>query len=85
MNKALYEYAGIFRVQEQKVIDYYKSNQEAAMQFQAPLYENKIVDFILSKVKLKTNELDVDSFIKIYKTFPITLFTKNIIFDLSKI
>ena len=39
---------------------------EAAMQFQAPLYENKIVDFILSKVKLKTNELDVDSFIKIY-------------------
>ena len=66
MNKALYEYAGNFRGQEQKVIDYYKNNQEAAMQFQAPLYENKIVDFILSKVKLKINELDVDSFIKIY-------------------
>ena len=66
MNKALYEYAGNFRGQEQKVIDYYKNNQEAAMQFQAPLYENKIVDFILSKVKLKTKELDVDSFIKIY-------------------
>ena len=66
MNKALYEYAGNFKGQEQKVIDYYKNNQEAAMQFQAPLYENKIVDFILSKVKLKTKELDVDSFIKIY-------------------
>jgi len=66
MNKALFEYAGNFKGQEQKVIDYYKNNQEAAMQFQAPLYENKIVDFILSKVKLKTNELDVDSFIKIY-------------------
>ena len=66
MNKALYEYAGNFRGQEQKVIDYYKNNQEAAMQFQAPLYENKIVDFILSKVKLKTKELDVDSFIKVY-------------------
>tara|TARA_B100001250_G_scaffold365890_1_gene346897 strand:+ start:53 stop:1480 length:1428 start_codon:yes stop_codon:yes gene_type:complete len=66
MNKALYEYAGNFRGQEQKVIDYYKNNQDAAMQFQAPLYENKIVDFILSKVKLKTKELDVDSFIKIY-------------------
>ena len=36
------------------------------MQFQAPLYENKIVDFILSKVKLKNKELDVDSFIKDY-------------------
>ena len=66
MNKALYEYAGNFRGQEQKVIDYYKNNQEAAMQFQAPLYENKIVDFILSKVKLQAKEMDVDSFIKIY-------------------
>ena len=66
MNKALYEYAGNFRGQEQKVIDYYKNNQEAALQFQAPLYENKIVDFILSKVKLKNKDIDVDSFIKFY-------------------
>ncbi len=36
------------------------------MQLQAPLYENKIVDFILSKVKLKKKGVDVDSFIKIY-------------------
>ena len=36
------------------------------MQIQAPLYENKVVDFVLSKVKLKNNELDLDSFIKIY-------------------
>ena len=66
MNKALFEYAGNFKGQEQKVIDYYRNNQEAAMQLQAPLYENKIVDFILTKVKLKEKEIDVDSFIKIY-------------------
>ena len=36
------------------------------MQLQAPLYENKIVDFILSKVKLKKKDVDVDSFIKTY-------------------
>ena len=66
MNKALFEYASNFKGQEQKVIDYYRSNQEASMQLQAPLYENKIVDFILSKVKLKKNEVDVDSFIKLY-------------------
>ena len=36
------------------------------MQIQAPLYENKVVDFVLSKVKLKNNVLDLDSFIKIY-------------------
>ena len=36
------------------------------MQIQAPLYENKVVDFVLGKVKLKNKELDLDSFIKIY-------------------
>ena len=66
MNKALFEYASNFKGQEQKVIDYYRNNQEASMQLQAPLYENKIVDFILSKVKLKKKEVDVDSFIKLY-------------------
>jgi trigger factor len=66
MNKALFEYASNFKGQEQKVIDYYRNNQDAAMQLQAPLYENKIVDFILSKVKLKKKDVDVDSFIKMY-------------------
>ena len=66
MNKALYEYAMNFRGQEQKVIEYYKNNQDAMTQLQAPIYENKILDFILSKVKLKSNSIDVDSFIKIY-------------------
>jgi trigger factor len=36
------------------------------MQLQAPLYENKVVDFILGKVKLSNKEVDIDSFIKIY-------------------
>ena len=66
MNKALYEYAMNFRGQEQKVIEYYKSNQDAMTQLQAPIYENKILDFILGKVKLKSTDIDVDSFIKIY-------------------
>ena len=66
MNKALYEYAMNFRGQEQKVIEYYKNNQDAMTQLQAPIYENKILDFMLEKVKLKSTDIDVDSFIKIY-------------------
>ena len=66
MNKALYEYAMNFRGQEQKVIEYYKNNQDAMTQLQAPIYENKILDFILGKVKLNSTDIDVDSFIKIY-------------------
>ena len=38
MNKALFDYASNFKGQEQKVIDYYRNNKEAAMQLQAPLY-----------------------------------------------
>ncbi|MDA9640652.1 trigger factor [Pelagibacteraceae bacterium] len=66
MQQALYQYAGNFPGQEQEVVEYFKKNPDAAMQIQAPLYENKVVDFVLSKVKLKNNELDLDSFIKIY-------------------
>jgi trigger factor len=66
MNKALYEYAMNFKGQEQKVIEYYKNNQDAMTQLQAPIYENKILDFMLDKVKLKSTDINVDSFIKIY-------------------
>ena len=66
LNKALYEYAMNFRGQEQKVIEYYQKNQEAMTQLQAPLYENKIIDFILTKVKLNVESINADSFIKIY-------------------
>ena len=55
-----------FKGQEQKVIEYYKNNQDAMTQLQAPIYESKILDFILEKVKLKSTDIDVDSFIKIY-------------------
>ena len=66
MQQALYQYAGNFPGQEQEVVEYFKKNPDAAMQIQAPIYENKVVDFVLSKVKLKNKELDLDSFIKIY-------------------
>jgi len=66
MQQALYQYAGNFPGQEQEVVEYFKKNPDAGMQIQAPLYENKVVDFILSKVKLNNNELDLDSFIKVY-------------------
>ena len=66
MQQALYQYAGNFPGQEQEVVEHFKKNPDAAMQIQAPLYENKVVDFVLSKVKLKNNELDLDSFIKVY-------------------
>ena len=66
MQQALYQYAGNFPGQEQEVVEYFKKNPDAGMQIQVPLYENKVVDFILSKVKLKNNELDLDSFIKVY-------------------
>jgi trigger factor len=69
MQQALYQYASNFPGQEQEVVEYFKKNPDAAMQIQAPLYENKVVDFVLGKVKLKNKELDLDSFIKAYNGF----------------
>ena len=72
MQQALYQYAGNFPGQEQEVVEYFKKNPDAAMQIQAPLYENKVVDFVLGKVKLKNKELDLDSLPK-----SITLYTQT--------
>jgi trigger factor len=41
-----------FPGQERKVIDYYQQNQEALAQLRAPLYEDKVVDYILELAKV---------------------------------
>ncbi len=38
--------------QERKVIDYYQKNAEALAQLRAPLYEDKVVDYILALAKV---------------------------------
>jgi trigger factor len=44
---ALYDQARRYRGQEKQVFDYYKSNPEALQTLRAPIFEEKVVDYIL--------------------------------------
>ena len=50
--RALYERVRQFPGQEKEVFDFYKSNAQAMASLRAPVYEEKVVDFLLELVKV---------------------------------
>ena len=47
VQKALYERVRQFPGQEKEVFDFYRNNPQALASLQAPVYEEKVVDYIL--------------------------------------
>ncbi|MBG6148183.1 MAG: trigger factor [Roseibium album] len=47
LQRALYDRVRQFPGQEQQVFEYYKNNQQALASLRAPIYEEKVVDFML--------------------------------------
>ena len=55
--------------QEKMVIDYYQKNPSASQSLKGSLYEEKIIDFIKSKIKLNIIEVDTKEAEKIISDF----------------
>jgi len=53
INKALQMEMQRYPGQEKEILDYYQKNQDAIRQLTAPVFEDKVIDFILEKVDLK--------------------------------
>jgi trigger factor len=53
INGALIAEARRYPGQEREVIEFYRQNAEAAAQLRAPVYEEKVVDLIISKAKVE--------------------------------
>src|SRR5215475_6658919 len=51
LSRAVMERARQFPGQEQRIWDYYRNNPQATASLRAPLYEEKVVDFLLELVK----------------------------------
>ena len=49
---------------EKEVMDYYRNTPEAMEQLRAPVYEEKVVDFILEKAKITDRKATMDDLIK---------------------
>ena len=64
VSRALTENARRFPGRERQVIEYYQSNPQAMAQLKAPLYEDKVVDFILELAKVNEREVTRDELMR---------------------
>lgn len=53
VNRAIMDQARQLPGQEQMVIEYYRDNPQAAASLQAPIFEDKVVDFVLEMAKVE--------------------------------
>ena len=64
VSRALTENARRFPGRERQVIEFYQSNPQAMAQLKAPLYEDKVVDFILELAKVNEREVTRDELMR---------------------
>ena len=60
INKAIMNEAKKYPGQEKAVFDYYLKNKEAIESLKAPVFEEKIVDHILSKAKVNEKVVSIE-------------------------
>jgi trigger factor len=58
--KAIYAEARKFPGQEQQVLEFYSKNPQVIESFRAPIYEDKVVDFILEKATVTEKEVSIN-------------------------
>ncbi len=65
LTEALINYASQYPGQERQIFDYFKNNPAQLESIKAPIFENKIIDYISSKTKNKNIEISIKQFIKL--------------------
>ena len=60
VNRAIMEQARQLPGQEQQVIEFYRDNPQASASLQAPIFEDKVVDFIIEMAKVNERELTAE-------------------------
>ena len=64
LNRALVEQARQFPGQEQQVWEYYRKNPQAVASLRAPIYEEKVVDFLLELAKVTDKKVSREELFK---------------------
>lgn len=64
LSRAVAERARQFAGQEQRVWDYYRQNPEALASLRAPIYEEKVVDFLLELADVTEKKVSKDELMK---------------------
>ena len=64
INRALTERARQFPGQERRVVEYYRNHPEAIDQIRAPMFEDKVIDFILERAEVSERRVPVSELLK---------------------
>jgi trigger factor len=64
VNAAVMQQAQRYPGQEQKVLEFFRSNPQAIEQLRAPLYEDKVVDFILQMATVEDQTVTVEELMR---------------------
>ena len=62
LTDGMIKYASQYPGQEKQIFEYFKKNPTSIESIRGPIFEQKIIDHILSKVKLKDEKIDVKNF-----------------------
>jgi trigger factor len=68
ISRAVMAEAQKYRGQEKQVLDYYRSNPQAAAALQSPILEDKVVDFILEIAQISDKEMSVDELMELERS-----------------
>ena len=64
LNQAMMEQIRRFPGQEKQVFEYFQKNPQAVEQLRAPIYEDKVVDFVLEMAKVEDKSVSVEELMK---------------------
>lgn len=64
LNRAMMEEARKYPGEEQKVIDFFRSNPQARASLQAPVFEDKVVDFIVEMAQVSDTDVSSEELLK---------------------
>ncbi len=64
IRRAVFEQARNFPGQEQRVIEYYQKNKEALDHLRGPILEEKVVDFVVSKISVQDKKVSSKDLLK---------------------
>lgn len=64
LRRAIHAEARKYPGQEQQVLEFYSKNPQVIESFRAPLYEEKVIDFILTKAKVSDKEVSLEDLTK---------------------
>ena len=65
LTDGMLQYASQYPGQEKEIFEYFKKNPSSVDSIRGPIFEQKIIDHILSKVKLKVKKVNIKDFEKL--------------------